>query len=289
MQFPDISSEVFSVTLFGIRFALRWYALAYLAGLLAGWKLIQHLMARPTLWPGDQAPMDPKRVEDLLTYIVIGVILGGRLGYVLFYQLGDYLAHPGDILKVWEGGMSFHGGFAGVILAGLFFCWRGGIRPLLLSDALALVAPIGLFFGRLANFVNAELWGRPTTLPWGVFFPGEAAQTCAGVLPGDCARHPSQLYEAGLEGLLLGLVLYFLFRRGALKRPGLITGTFLLGYGLARFAVEFVREADAQFITPDNPMGHVIGGAMIGLSMGQLLTLPMIAAGLWFLKRARAA
>ncbi|MCX8508934.1 MAG: prolipoprotein diacylglyceryl transferase [Rhodobacteraceae bacterium] len=289
MQFPDISNEVFAVTLFGIRFALRWYALAYLGGLIAGWKLIQHLMARPALWPADQAPMEPKRVEDLLTYIVLGVILGGRLGYVLFYAPGQYLAHPGDIVKVWEGGMSFHGGFLGVIAAGLLFCGRGGVRPLLLSDAMALVAPIGLFCGRLANFVNAELWGRPTTLPWGVIFPGAAAQTCPGVLPGECARHPSQLYEAGLEGLVLGLVLFILFRRGALKHPGRITGTFLLGYGLARFAVEFVRQADGQFITPDNPLGHVIGGATVGLSMGQILTLPMILAGLWLLIRARQA
>ena len=289
IQFPDISTNVFSFTIYGHDFALRWYALAYLAGLLAGWKIIQGLMARPGLWPADQAPMDPKRAEDLLTAIVLGVIVGGRLGFVLFYQPGYYLQNPAEIVKVWQGGMSFHGGFAGVIAAGLIFCWKTGTRPLLLSDAMALVAPIGLLLGRLANFVNAELWGRPTSLPWGVIFPGEAAQDCPGLIPGTCARHPSQLYEAGLEGLALGLVLFWLFRRGALKQPGRITGAFLLGYGLARFMVEFVRQADQQFITPDNPLGHVIGGAVIGLSMGQVLTLPMIAAGLWFLARARAA
>lgn len=287
IAFPDISNEIFSVELFGITFALRWYALAYLAGLIAGWKIIQALMRRPTLWPDDRAPMDPARTEDLLTYIVLGVIIGGRLGFVLFYQPGYYLQNPAEIVKVWEGGMSFHGGFAGVIAAGLLFCWRNGVRPLLLSDAMALVAPIGLLLGRIANFVNAELWGRPTTMPWGVIFPGEAAQACAGYVPGTCARHPSQLYEAGLEGLALGLILLWLFRRGALKTPGRITGAFLAGYGAARFCVEFFRQADAQFITPDNPLGHVVGGAVIGLSMGQLLTLPMIAAGMWLLMRAR--
>ncbi|MCY1126050.1 prolipoprotein diacylglyceryl transferase [Frigidibacter sp. RF13] len=287
IAFPDLSSEIFSIDIGGFSFALRWYALAYLAGLVAGWKLIQALMRRPALWPGERAPMEPGKVEDLLTLIVLGVVLGGRLGYVFFYQRDYYLANPGEILRVWEGGMSFHGGFLGVIAAGFFFCWKNGVRPMLLSDAMALVAPIGLFLGRLANFVNAELWGRPTDLPWGVIFPGEEAQDCPGIVAGLCARHPSQLYEAGLEGLLLGAALFWLFRRGALKRPGLITGTFLLGYGLSRFAVEFVRQADGQFISPDNPLGHVIGTASVGLSMGQLLSLPMVAAGLWFLARAR--
>lgn len=289
LQFPDISRNLFSVTVFGHELALRWYAVAYLAGLVIGWRIIVRLMARPALWPDDRAPMEPARVEDLLSAIVLGVILGGRLGFVLFYQRDYYLAHPSEILKVWEGGMSFHGGFLGVIAAGLWFCRRNVIPALQLADAMALVAPVGLFFGRIANFINAELWGRPSDLPWAVIFPGEAAQTCPGIVPGDCARHPSQLYEAGLEGLVLGLVLFWLLRRGALKRPGLITGGFLLGYGLSRLIVELFRQADAQFITPDNPLGHVIGGAGIGLSMGQLLSLPMVAAGLWLLARARAA
>lgn len=289
IPFPDISSEVFSIELFGAHLALRWYALAYLAGLIGGFLVIRHLMRRAPLWPANVAPMAPERADDLLTAIILGVIVGGRLGFVLFYQPGYYVTHPLDIVKVWEGGMSFHGGFLGVLAAGLWFARRNSVPALQLSDAMALVAPIGLFFGRLANFVNAELWGRPTDLPWGVIFPGADAQDCPGVLPGLCARHPSQLYEAGLEGLALGLLLWLMVRRGALKRPGLVTGAFLAGYGAARFAVEFVRQADAQFITPDNPLGHVLQLGGFGLSMGQLLSLPMILAGLWFIVRARPA
>lgn len=288
IPFPDISNEIVSIELFGAHFALRWYALAYLAGLLGGYWVIRRLMRHPALWPGHRAPMAPEQTDDLLTAIILGVIVGGRLGFVLFYQPAHYLANPLDIVKVWEGGMSFHGGFLGVVAAGLWFARRHAVPAMQLSDAMALVVPIGLFFGRLANFVNAELWGRPTDLPWGVIFPGDAAQDCAGIAPGLCARHPSQLYEAGLEGLALGLVLWWLVRRGALRRPGLVTGIFLLGYGLARFAVEFVRQADAQFITPDNPLGYVVQGGGVGLSMGQLLSLPMIFAGLWFWRRSRA-
>lgn len=286
IPFPDISNEIFSIDLFGITLALRWYAVAYLAGIVAGWRIVLALVRRPGLWPDDRAPVEPARIEDLLTAIILGVILGGRLGFVIFYRPDHYLAHPGDIVKIWEGGMSFHGGFLGVLVAGLWFSRRHSVPVWQLADALALVAPIGLFFGRLANFVNAELWGRPTRLPWGVIFPGEAAQDCPGIAPGECARHPSQLYEAGLEGLLLGLVLLLMCRRGALKRPGLLSGIFLLGYGLARFAVEFLRQADAQFVTPDNPFGHVIHAGGYGLSMGQLLSLPMILAGLWLWRRA---
>jgi phosphatidylglycerol:prolipoprotein diacylglycerol transferase len=287
LSFPDISNEIISFPILGFNFALRWYALAYLVGLIAGWRIVVSLMRQQSLWPGDVAPMEPKRVEDLLTAIIIGVILGGRLGFVLFYRPDYYLGNPGEILKVWEGGMSFHGGFLGVVIAGLWFCWRHKVPALQLADAMALVAPIGLFLGRVANFVNAELWGRPSDLPWAVIFPGEAAQSCPGTQPGLCARHPSQLYEAGLEGLALGLVLIWLLRRGALKQPGLITGAFLIGYGLSRFVVEIFRQADAQFITPENPLGHVIQLAGFGLSMGQLLSLPMIAAGVWLAMRAR--
>ena len=289
IPFPDISSEVFSIELFGAHLALRWYALAYLAGLFGGLLVIRRLLRRPALWPGTVAPMAPERADDLLTAIILGVILGGRLGFVLFYQPLYYLAHPLEIVKVWEGGMSFHGGFLGVLVAGLWFARRNGVPAMQLSDAMALVAPIGLFFGRIANFVNAELWGRPTDLPWGVIFPGLDAQDCPGIIPGLCARHPSQLYEAGLEGLALGLLLWLLVRRGALKRPGIVTGVFLMGYGAARFAVEFVRQADAQFITPDNPLGHALQVGGFGLSMGQILSLPMILAGLWFIGKARRA
>lgn len=287
LPFPEISNEIFSVELFGVTLALRWYALAYLVGIIAGWRIVLGLMRRPMLWPEDTAPTRPERIDDLLTAIILGVILGGRLVYVFVYNRDYYLAHPAEIPQIWQGGMAFHGGFLGVVVAGLWFCRRYGVPRLQLADALALVAPIGLFFGRIANFVNAELWGRPTGLPWGVIFPGEAAQTCAGIPFGECARHPSQLYEAGLEGLVLGLVLFLLLRRGALKRPGLITGTFLIGYGLSRFVVEFVRQADAQFITPDNPMGYAVQAGGLGLSMGQLLSLPMVIAGIWLWRRAR--
>ena len=280
IPFPEISPDIFSITIAGREFALRWYAMAYLAGLLIGWRVIVVLMRRPGLW-GGTAPMRPEKVEELLTWVVVGVILGGRLGFVLFYEPAWYLANPGQIIKVWQGGMSFHGGFLGVVLAAWAYARRNGIAPLRLADALAIAAPVGLFLGRIANFINAELWGRPTTAPWGVIFPGEAAQDCPGV-EGLCARHPSQLYEAGLEGLLLGLVLFLLVRRGGLARPGLALGVFLSGYGLSRFVVEFFRQADAQFVTPGNPWGHVLGGPVWGITMGQLLSLPMIAVGLGF-------
>ena len=289
IPFPDISNEIFSLTVFGVTLALRWYALAYLAGLIAGWRIIMALMARPGLWPDDRAPMEPKRVEDLLTAIVVGVILGGRLGFVLFYQRDYYLANPAEILKVWQGGMSFHGGFLGVTVAGLWFCQREAISKLSTGDLLAMVAPIGLFLGRIANFINAELWGRPSDLPWAVAFPGDAAQACISAA-GVCTRHPSQIYEALLEGLLLGAaLLWLIWRRGWLRFPGASMGLFLAGYGAARFAVEFFRQPDPQFVTEGNPVGLAwqIGGW--GLTQGQALSVPMLAVGLWFLLRSRAA
>ncbi|MFO1140413.1 MAG: prolipoprotein diacylglyceryl transferase [Paracoccus sp. (in: a-proteobacteria)] len=281
IPFPQISPEIFSIQLFGIEFALRWYALAYLVGLLVGWRIVVALMRRPALW-GDTPPMRPEQVEELLTWIVLGVVLGGRLGFVLFYEPAYYLANPAQIPVVWRGGMSFHGGLLGVFLASWWFSRRHGIRLLRLADALAVATPVGLGLGRIANFINAELWGRPTDAPWGVIFPGEAAQNCPGVT-GLCARHPSQLYEAGLEGVVLALVLFWLVRAGGLRRPGLALGVFLTGYSLSRFVVEFFRQADAQFITPDNPLGHVLGGPVWGITMGQLLSLPMLAVGLGFL------
>ena len=281
IPFPDISPEIFSITVAGREFALRWYALAYLVGLLAGWRIMVALMRRPALW-GDRAPMAPEQVEELLTWIVVGVVLGGRLGFVLFYEADYYLAHPAEIVRVWQGGMSFHGGFLGVVLAAWVFARRNAIPPLRLADALAVATPVGLGLGRLANFINAELWGRPTDLPWGVVFPGEAAQACATATMA-CARHPSQLYEAALEGVLLLIALVWLVRRGGLGRPGLALGVFLAGYGLARFVVEFFRQADARFITPDNPLGHVLGGPVWGVTMGQLLSLPMVVVGVGFI------
>ncbi|WP_210527022.1 prolipoprotein diacylglyceryl transferase [Rubellimicrobium arenae] len=292
IPFPDISPEVFSVTIFGLRFALRWYALAYIAGILIGWRVAVAALKRPHLWAGGVAPMTPAQLESLLTWIILGIIGGGRLGYVLFYRPDYYLSHPLEIPALWEGGMSFHGGLLGVTTAILVFCWReraplGGV-----ADAIALASPPAILLGRIANFVNAELWGRPTTLPWGVIFPGEAAQDCPGVL-GACARHPSQLYEAGMEGLLLGLVLIVLaFRGGALRRRWLLSGVFFAGYGLARFLVEFVRQPDGQFVSPGNPLGLALHWNGWGLTMGQTLTLPMILIGalmiLWARRQPRA-
>ena len=292
IPFPDISPEIFTLSLFGIEFALRWYALSYIVGILLGWRLVVASVKRPHLWAKNSAPMTPLQVEDLLTWVILGVILGGRLGFVLFYQPAYYLQNPLQILQVWQGGMSFHGGLLGVVTACLLYCQRQGLARLSVGDALCMVAPIGLLLGRIANFINAELWGRPTSLPWGVAFPGAAAQDCPDVI-GICARHPSQLYEAALEGLILGAVLVFLaYRRGGLKEPGRITGLFFVGYGISRFIVEFVRQADAQFITPDNPMGYAVQMGAFGLSMGQLLSLPMIAFGLTMVawaKRSRPA
>ena len=285
IPFPDISPEIYSFEIFGLTLALRWYALAYIAGLLIGWRLILRLIATARLWPKG-APMQAEQVERLLTWVILGVIIGGRTGFVLFYQPGYYLANPGQILRVWEGGMSFHGGFLGVVAAALIFCRREAIPMLSAADLMAVATPPGLLLGRIANFINAELWGRPTALPWGVAFPSEAAQSCPGVV-GICARHPSQLYEAGLEGLVLGsLLLIIVWRRGWLARPGAVAGLFFAGYGAARFAVEFVRQPDAQFVTDGNPLGLAwqVGG--YGLTMGQALSLPMIAVGLYLIWRA---
>lgn len=288
IPFPNLSPDIFSIPLGPMTLTLRWYALAYIVGLLAGWKLIVWMIRTPRLWSG-AAPITAEQVERLLTWVIFGVILGGRLGYVIFYQPDHFLQNPAQILRVWEGGMSFHGGFLGVVIAGIWFCKREHIAMLPLADLMAAAAPIGLLLGRLANFVNAELWGRPTDLPWGVAFPGEAAQTCAGVLT-ICARHPSQLYEAALEGLLLlALLSYLIWRRDWLKTPGKIAGLFFAGYGVARFLVEFVRQPDAQFVSEGNPLGLALHVAGYGLTMGQILTLPMIAVGLWFIAKAKPA
>jgi len=282
IPFPDLSPDVFSITLLGVTFALRWYALAYIAGLLIGWQLVLRAIRAPRLWRGDP-PLNAEQLDRLLTWVILGVVLGGRLGFVLFYQPGYYLTHPAEILKIWQGGMSFHGGFLGVVVAALIFCRREGIALLPMADLLALAAPPGLLLGRIANFINAELWGRQTAMPWGVAFPGEAAQACA-TFEGPCVRHPSQLYEAGLEGLLLGGALLVLaFGMGALRHPGRLAGVFFAGYGAARFVVEFFRQPDAQFVAPGNPLGLALHLQGWGLTMGQLLSLPMIAVGLGLL------
>jgi len=287
LSFPNISPELVAFPVFGFEFAIRWYALAYIAGILLGWWLIARLLKRPALWPKNTAPMTSEQLEAFLTWAIIGVILGGRLGYVLFYEPDQYIDDPLRVLRLWEGGMAFHGGFLGVAVAAWLFARKHAIALGPLADGLALAAPIGLFLGRVANFINAELWGRPSDVAWAVIFPGQAAQDCTGpvglvVREGVtlCARHPSQLYEALLEGLLLGGVLLLLVARGWLKRPFALTGVFLAGYGAARTFVELFRQTDAQFIEANPPWGYVVEFGAFGLTQGQLLSLPMLLAGL---------
>ena len=244
-------------------FGIRWYAMAYILGLVLGWRLMRRLVR---LAPSVASEI---QVDDFLTWATIGVVLGGRLGYVLFYQPGYYLANPARALEVWHGGMSFHGGFLGVALATVWFCRKYRIRLLGFADRLAVVAPIGLMLGRIANFINGELWGRhaPDWLPWAMIFPNA----------GDIPRHPSQLYQATMEGLLLFLVLFTLSRRQAVRaRFGSLTGVFLVGYALARIVGEFFRQPDA-----------FLGFLFAGATMGQLLSLPMLLAGVWLVLRAR--
>lgn len=279
IPFPDIGPDLFSIEIGTFTFALRWYALAYIVGILLGWRLCVAAVPRQSLWPASGAPLSKEQIDDLVTWIILGVIVGGRFGFVLFYQPAYYFSNPLEILMIWQGGMSFHGGFLGVALAGLIFCLRNQIALLPTADLLALATPPGLLLGRLSNFINNELWGRPTDVPWGVVFPGAAAQSCPEII-GLCARHPSQIYEALLEGLLLGgILLYLALRQGALKRPGLLSGVFLAGYGGARAFVELFRQPDAQFVAPDNPIGHALHFGNWGLTMGQLLSLPMVLAG----------
>ncbi|MEO1638199.1 MAG: prolipoprotein diacylglyceryl transferase [Pseudomonadota bacterium] len=286
IPFPNISPEIFSFTLFGFEVALRWYAMGYIVGIAIGYQIIRMAIARPHLWRNGP-PLQASQLEDLLTYIVIGVIAGGRLGYVFFYEPGQFLADPVSIIRIWEGGLSFHGGFLGVVTAVFLFSRRHSVPLPELADIIAVAATPAILLVRIANFINAELWGRQTELPWGVIFPGAAAQSCATVTE-PCVRHPSQLYEAGLEGLLLGTILILLaFRFGALQKHWLLSGLFFMGYGIARFLVEFVRQPDAQFVSPGNPLGlafHIDG---VGLTMGQTLTLPMILIGLTVVLVAR--
>ena len=239
-------------------FPVRWYALAYLAGLLLGWWLAQRLIARNDLFAAS-GPPKLAQLDDFLLWAAIGIVCGGRLGFVLFYILDYYLENPLEIIQPWRGGMSFHGGAAGLMVATYLFARRQALPFLTLMDVVTAVAPVGLFFGRIANFINGELYGRVSDVPWAILFPR------GGFLP----RHPSQLYEAGLEGLVLFIVLMVLvFRVRALRWPGVIAGVFLAGYGVARSIVEFYREPDAQ-------LGYLAGG----LTMGQVLSLPMILCG----------
>jgi phosphatidylglycerol---prolipoprotein diacylglyceryl transferase len=251
-------------------FAIRWYALAYVVGLLGGWFYARRLAEREALWKPLQRPTLTD-IDDLIVWVALGVVLGGRLGYVLFYNFEAYLAQPSEIFAVWRGGMSFHGGFLGAVLALVLFARRRGLNPLAMLDMAAVVTPIGLFFGRIANFINGELWGRPAPdFPYAFVFPH------AGPVP----RHPSQLYEAFGEGLVLFLVMAWAVRRFGFQRPGLLGGLFVLGYALARIVCEFFREPDAQlgFL-----FGTDVAGLGGGITMGMLLSVPMALVGLGLL------
>jgi phosphatidylglycerol---prolipoprotein diacylglyceryl transferase len=334
LQFPDLDPAALTLpAMFGFGpFPLRWYALAYIAGLVLGWMWMVRLAERERLWAGGKPAMTRGQIDDFLFWATLGVILGGRLGYVLFYKTDMIWRSPLEIFQIWQGGMAFHGGLIGVALAALWFTSKPRLDPLLyartlkpkaskeapeknrdafvqvervgwvkktdaekahahaaqpvsllgLGDLAAAAAPIGLFFGRIANFINGELWGRHTDAPWGVVFPegGYNWATGAWVFYGnEMARHPSQIYEAALEGAaLFAIINIAVFRFDSLKRPGLNVGLFLACYGLFRFLLEFVREPDAHM--PEALQGYV--------TMGMLLSLPMIAAGAWLIRRAYA-
>ena len=260
MQFLTIAFPVFDPVAFSIGwFVIRWYALAYISGIVLGWIYARSLVKKERLWAGP-VPITLLQLDDFILWVTIGIIVGGRTGYVLFYNPALFIQHPAEILQLWNGGMSFHGGFLGCVAAVMLFARKNGISILSLGDLTTAVGPIGLFLGRLANFINSELWGRPAdaSVPWAMVFPNG----------GPLLRHPSQLYEAGLEGILLFAILAVMVRMGALKRPGLILGSFIAIYGLARITAEFFREPDPQ-------LGFLWGG----LTMGMLLSVPMIIVG----------
>ncbi|ACF03331.1 prolipoprotein diacylglyceryl transferase [Rhodopseudomonas palustris] len=261
MPFFAVAFPVFDPVAVAIGpFAIRWYALAYIAGIVIGWLYARMLLQRQRLW-GGPSPISLEAFDDFILWVTIGIILGGRTGYVLFYNLDFFIRHPAEIFELWKGGMSFHGGFMGCVAAVVLFGWKRKVPILSLGDITCAVGPIGLFLGRIANFINGELWGRPAdaSVPWAMVFPN------AGPLP----RHPSQLYEAGLEGIGLFVILALMIRAGALKRPGLIIGAFLTFYGLARITGEFFREPDPQ-------LGFLWGG----MTMGMLLSIPMVIVGI---------
>ena len=247
-------------------FKIRWYALAYIGGIVLGWIYARALIRNSRLW-GGPAPITLLQMDDFILWVTVGIILGGRTGYVLFYNLPFFIEHPFEILELWNGGMSFHGGFLGCVAAVILFARRSDLSILSLGDITTAVGPIGLFLGRIANFINSELWGREAdpSLPWAMVFPNGGPQL----------RHPSQLYEAGLEGILLFTILAVMIRFGALKRPGLILGSFIALYGLARIIGEHFREPDPQ-------LGFLWGG----LTMGMLLSVPMLIAGAILIARS---
>lgn len=277
--FPNISPEIFSIHIGSFEFALRWYALSYIFGFIIALFLMKYSLRRRYLWANSEPPMTEDQADSILTYLIIGVIIGGRIGYVLFYNFDFYLSKPVEIVKIWDGGMSFHGGFLGVIMAVLIYCYINKLDTWSVADMIALSTPPGLMLGRLANFINAELWGRETAMPWGVVFPGDRAQACTYSRESLCARHPTQLYEALFEGLILFMILFVLVRAGALCRSKLITGSFFLGYGISRFFVEFFRVPDPQFFSNDNPYGFAYSIGSHGVTMGQALSIPIVFVG----------
>jgi phosphatidylglycerol:prolipoprotein diacylglycerol transferase len=291
LSFPDIHPEIFTVPALHLGamtlgpFPVRWYALAYIAGILLGWRYAVGLIRNARLWGGRAAPASVVQLDDLIVWLTLGVILGGRLGYIIFYMLPltgqreALAANPLEIFEVWHGGMSFHGGLIGVSLALILFVRARRLSLLGVADVVAACVPLGLCFGRIANFINGELWGRPTSLPWGMVFCGRyiAADSDGGCAAGYIPRHPSQLYEATLEGLVLFLVLRLATHRlGWLQRPGAVAGLFLVGYAAARIALENVRMPDAGL--RDLPLG---------LTVGIMLSTPMLIGGAWLIWRSR--
>lgn len=249
---------------------IHWYGVGYVVGILFGWWYAKRLLSTPRLWTGGKAPFSPELIDDLLTYAALGIVLGGRIGYVLFYNLPKYIANPVEILYLQDGGMSFHGGFIGCTLGMVLLARSRGVNVWTMFDVIAAGAPVAIGLVRIANFINSELWGAPTDLPWGVVFPNGGPEP----------RHPSQLYEALLEGLVLFLVLRLLTHPGLkLRRPGFIAGAFVAGYAIARMLVETVRVPDVQ-------LGYLAGG---WLTMGMVLSLPMLLVGIWLMATARPA
>lgn len=273
MQFPNIDPILVHIG----PFAIRWYALAYVAGILLGWRYATGLLRNPRLWTRRPAPFTPEQMDDLILWIALGVIIGGRLGHVLFYTPTMIWENPIGIVKVWEGGMSFHGGVIGVSIAMIGFAWRNGLDLLRMADVVSAAYPIGHFLGRIANFINGELWGRPAPdLPWAMVFCNDQIRETYGYCPaGMVPRHPSQLYEAFFEGLVLFLILRWATHGAKLgNRRGVVVGIFLVFYGLFRIAIETVREPDAGM--PNFPLG---------LTMGMILSIPMVFAGAFLIWR----
>ena len=282
IPFPEnIKPEVFSVSLGDFTFTLYWYALAYIFGIIACWQLAAIALKKNELWQKNTPPLNPLKLEDLMSFSVLGIIFGGRLGFVIFYNPEYYLQNPLEVLFIWQGGMSFHGGLIGVATASFLFFRKNSVPLLSGADLLALGTPIGLGLGRLANFINDELWGRVTDVPWGVIVNSPQSKTVCQKIVDHCIRHPSQIYEAILEGLILFiLMMYLAFKRNAFKRPGFLASIFFMGYGLSRCFVELFRQPDQQFQSVNNPMGFFIQFGEMGLTMGQVLSLPMIVIGI---------